>query len=211
MHSNLSRIRRAGERALPGLARWPRLQTCLKRSRRRLCRARRVRAGAAMVIELDAVALRERADEGYVQALGCLVWAAAADDPRVTIDALCDATVELFACEASARADFVARVLRLSPEALAERGRKIVAYAVAPARAARRVALAEVRRTFANIHGGGRGAALARRAVGLVLDPLNPLAEALPRALELATRAVEHHAGYARLVAALMSAHDAAE
>jgi hypothetical protein len=161
-------------------------------------------------VALDAAALHERQVDGQVQALGCLVWAAAACDPRVPLDALCDAAVELFASEASDAAGFVAAVLRLAPEELAERGRTIVELATAAVRAARYVALAEVRRALADGGGDGVAAELARRAVGLALDPYNELSEVLPHAIALAVRAARQHDGYAPLVAALASAREAA-
>ncbi len=209
MQSTLPRIRRVGDRVPPIHAREPRLRTSLCRVRRRLRLPRRHRAG--VVLGLDAAALRERAEDGLVQALGCLVWAAAACDPRVPFDALCDAAVELFDGDDADRPGLVVQVLRLTPEGLAERGAMIVAHALAPARAARFVALAQVRRAHADAAGQGAAATLARRALELVLDPLNPLDEALPRALALASRAAAHDVEYVPLVAALVSARDAAD
>lgn len=208
MQSTSPRIRRAGERVVSSPPRGKLLRSSVRRPRepRRPIGRRHAREAAA----LDAAALRERRDDGYVQALGCLVWAAAACDPRVPLDALCDAAVELFACEPGDMAGFIARVLRLGPEELAERGRTIVALATAGARAARYVALAEARRALAEAGGDGVAAELARRALGLALDPFNALVDVLPHAIALAARAARQHDGYAPLVAALASAREAA-
>jgi hypothetical protein len=158
---------------------------------------------------LDAKMLSERRVDGCVQALGCLVWAAVAREPRLPLEALCDAATELFeSMEPRSQRELVEKVLRMSPEQLAEKGEMIVALASAPIRAARYVELAEVRR--AHEQGGllaGRGSAtdLASRAVVLVLDPLNALGDVLPLAVALASRAAAEHDAYAPLAAALTS------
>lgn len=208
MQSMSLRIRRAGERAPQPAPRGTSLRAVPRRTRepRRHTGRRRSYGGAAV----DAAALHERSTDGYVQALGCLVWAAFACDPRVPLEALCDAAAELFERnEPGEQAEFVARVLRLGPEELAERAQMVVAFAAAPARAARYVELAAIRQAHADGAGEGPAAELAGRALGLVLDPFNALAEVLPRAIELAARAARQHDGYAPLVAALTSAHEA--
>lgn len=208
MQSTSPRIRRAGERVVspPPRGKFLRLPVRRVREPRRHTGRKHAPGGVA----LDAAALDERRAEGHVQALGCLVWAAAACDPRVPIDALCDAAVELFECAPEDMAGFVARVLRLGPEELAERGRMIVEYATAGARAARYVELAEARRALADAGGDGVAAELARRALGLALDPCYRLVDVLPHAIALAARAARQHDGYAPLVAALASAREAA-
>lgn len=208
MQSTSPRIRRVVERVVSS----PECGNFLRRPARRAREPRRHtgRRTARGGLALDAAALHEREVDGQVRALGCLVWAAAACDPRVPLDALCDAAVELFAGEASDPAGFVAAVLRLAPEELAERGRTIVELATAAVRAARYVALAEVRRALADGGGDGVAAELARRAVGLALDPYNELSQVLPHAIALAVRAARQHDGYAPLVAALTSAREAA-
>ena len=148
MQSTSPRLRRVVERVVSSPERGNFLRRPARRARepRRHTGRRTARGGVA----LDAAALHERQVDGQVQALGCLVWAAAACDPRVPLDALCDAAVELFASEASDAAGFVAAVLRLAPEELAERGRTIVELATAAVRAAALlVAVARLRRLAA--------------------------------------------------------------
>lgn len=204
MQSITHRSRRVGERIA---AAAPRQEIRRARDRKTSVQRRRGWRWRQDPLVLDQRALSERGVEGCVQALGCLVWAAAAREPRMPLSALCDAAAELFeGMEPGSQRELVEKVLRMSPEELAERGEMIVALASAPARAARYVELAEVRR--AHERGGvlaGRGSAtdLASRAVVLVLDPLNPLGDVLPLAVELAERAAAQHDAYAPLAAAL--------
>lgn len=204
MQSISHRSRRVGERIA---AAAPRQENRRARGRRTSETRRRGWRWRHVTPVLDTRLLSERRVEGCVQALGCLVWSAAACEPRLPLEELCEAAAELFeGMEPRSQRELVEKVLRMSPEQLAERGEMIAALASAPARAARYVELTEVRR--AHEQGGllaGRGSAtdLASRAVVLVLDPLNPLGEVLPLAVELAERAAAEHDAYAPLAAAL--------
>lgn len=204
MQSISHRSRRIGERIAAAAPRQDNRRARVRRTSQSIRRGWRWQHDVPV---LDLGLMAQRQVDACVQALGCLVWAAAAREPRLSLDALCDAASELFeGMEPEAQNELAEKVLRMSPEQLAERGEMIAALASAPARAARYVELAEIR--YAHQMGGqlaGRGSAtdLASRAVVLVLDPLNSLGDVLPLAVELASRAAAEHDAYAPLAAAL--------
>lgn len=215
MHTRFSRARRLREPTPAAARRATRRRDT--REHRGCARARGPRATPAATVGLvgeadaDGESMDPALTELCIQATVCLVRAAATCEPRASVQALCEAAVELVtALDPEALRAWLLDMLAPTVTTLERRAHLVVELAAVRARAARFAAMSAARQAYARGFArapDGRGVELASRALELVLDPFVPLCEGLPRAVELAEAAAVASTEFAEFAQALTSAH----